>query len=402
MKMNINRRRAIALGASAVVAARAAWAQSKPELVIGELHPVTGPASFYGLVMSRTLTLLAQQANAAGGLEIGGQSYSVRIETGDDQAQATIGVAALRKLTSSNVRFVVGPLSSAVAPAIKPVIDANQRIVQVIDGSIADGVVNGRNSFRVQASADTYNNAVIDHLKAKGITSAAIMSDRGHQGFMMSASRMAKAMNDAGIKVVAEEFFKIGDTDFSAQLTKMKGLQPAALVLRGYPGEGALITKQAQQLGLTAQVVWEMGAPPATVLRNIPAAQMQGVVNCTPLMTEDYVRLKVPNAVKFAAAYRERFSEHASENAAFTNDSFWVLVAAMRKASSVDPQKVAEAMGGLKVAEIPNLIVQYEPYADGLLFKDGQANPPAAALEWRGESWQSMAGGDVAITTKQN
>ncbi|EHL99677.1 ligand-binding protein, receptor family [Acetobacteraceae bacterium AT-5844] len=400
--MTMTRRTALALGASTLLAGRTSWAQGKPELVIGELHPVTGPASFYGLVMSRTLQLLAQQATAAGGLEIGGQSYTVRVETGDDQAQATVGVAALRKLTSSNVRFIIGPLSSAVAPAIKPVIDSNRNIVQVIDGSIADGVVNGRNSFRTQANADTYNNAVIAHLKAKGVTSAAVMSDRGHQGFMMSAPRMVKAMNEAGIKVVAEEFFKIGDTDFSAQLTKMKGLQPAALVLRGYPGEGALITKQSQQLGLGAQVVWEMGAPPATVLRNIPAEQMQGVVNCTPLMTEDYIRLQVPNAVKFANAYRERFNELPSENAAFTHDSFWVLVAAMRKAGGTDPQKVTDVMRALKVSEVPSLIVQYTPYADGLLFQDGQANPPAAAQEWRGESWQAMDGARVAITTSQN
>jgi branched-chain amino acid transport system substrate-binding protein len=398
--ISMNRRTALALTVAGLTAGIVPKARAATELVIGELHPLTGPASFYGLVMNKTLLLLAQQANTGGGIEIGGEKYTVRIETGDDQAQATIGVAALRKLMSSNVRFVIGPLSSAVAPAIKPVIDGNPRVVQVIDGSIADGVVNGRNSFRVQASADTYNNAVIGHLKAKGVTSAAIMSDRGHQGFMMSAPRMSQALEAAGIKVVAEEFFKIGDTDFSAQLTKMRGLQPGALVLRGYPGEGALITKQAQQLGLPAQVVWEMGAPPATVMKNIPAAQMQGVVNCTPRMTEDYVRARVPNAVRFAAAFHERFGEDPSENAAFTNDSFWVLVTAMQKAGGTDPQKVAEAMRALQVTDVPNMIVQYQPYAGGLLFQDGQANPPAAAQEWRGEAWASLGDDAITMTTR--
>lgn len=370
------------------------------ELSIGELHPVTGAASFYGAVMSRTLKMEADELNAAGGLDIAGTKYTLNIETGDDQAQATVGVAALRKLLSSNVHFILGPLASAVAPAIKPIIESNPNVLQIIDGSIADGVVNGKNSFRVQSSADTYNNAVITHLKEDHVANVAIMSDRTHQGFMMSGDRMAKSLNDAGIKVLAHEYFALGDTDFSAQLTKLRAVNPSTLVLRGYPGEGALITKQAQQLGFTGKIVWEMGAPPSTVMKNIPAAQMEGIVNCIPRMTADYIRLKLPNALTLAEHFKAKYNEEPGENAAFSNDAFWILVTAMKKAGSISAPAVAKELTTLKVDEVPHLIIQYQPYEGGLLFKDGQANPPSAAQIWHNDSWQNMPGDRVTVTTK--
>lgn len=369
------------------------------DVVIGELHPITGPASFYGLVMSQTLKLSADELNAEGGLKIGDADYVLRIESGDDQAQATTGVAALRKLLAGGAHYIFGPLASAVAPAIKPIIDSRPDVLQIIDGSIADGVVNGRNSFRVQASADTYNDAVITYLKSQDIPTVAIMSDRGHQGFMTSEPRMLASLAKDGVKVVGTEYFKIGDTDFAAQLTKLGALNPAALVLRGYPGEGALITRQAHRLGYNRRIVWEMGAPPSTVLKNIPAAEMENVANCIPRMTADYIRLGVPNALKLAARFRQRYGSDPGENAAFTNDAFWILVTAMRKAGSIEPAAVASALTALKVSDVPHLVIQYRPYPGGLLFKDGQADPPSSAQIWHGESWQGMPGDHLDLTT---
>jgi branched-chain amino acid transport system substrate-binding protein len=369
-------------------------------LTLGELHPVTGPASFYGLVMSQTLKLRAEQTNEKGGLDVGGTKYTLSIATGDDQAQATKGVAALRKLMTDDVHFIFGPLASAVAPAVKPIIDKQTDLLQIIDGSIADGVVNGKNSFRVQASADTYNNAVLSYLTENKVKSVAVMTDRSHQGFVMSEKRMGESIEKAGVKVTGLEHFQIGDTDFSAQLTNLRASMPDALVLRGYPGEGALITKQAEALGFKGQIVWEMGAPPSTVMKNIPSAQMDGVTNCIPRMMADYVRLNVPNALKLQEEFKKKYGEDPGENASFSNDAFWILTTAMQKAGSIKAPDVAKALTEMKVTDVPNLIIQYQPYENGLLFKDGQANPPSACQVWKGESWQNPPGDKIEMTTK--
>ena len=68
------------------------------ELLIAEVHPITGPAAFYGLPMSQAIQLAVEQINASGGIKAGGEVYRLRLISGDTQASPTIGVAALRKV----------------------------------------------------------------------------------------------------------------------------------------------------------------------------------------------------------------------------------------------------------------------------------------------------------------
>ena len=239
------------------------------DLVIGEIHPITGPASFYGLPESQAIQVAADEINAGGGIKAGGTSYRIVIKTGDDQASPTAGVAALKKLLGEGVKFVIGPLASGVAPALKPIIEANPDVVQLIDGSN-------------QATVGDYNDALTQLTKAKAYPTVAIMTDRFHAGFMGSQAMLVSKLEGQKNQVIAQEYHKLNDTDFSAQLTKIKSLNPAALILRGYPAEGALITKTARQLGYTGQIIWEFVAPPSTVTKNISTAEMTGVYNAIP------------------------------------------------------------------------------------------------------------------------
>ena len=50
--------------------------------------------------------------------------------------------------------------------------------------------------------------------------------------------------------MVGEEAYKEGSTDFTPQLTKIKGAAPDALFIAGYYAEGALISDQAKKLGM--------------------------------------------------------------------------------------------------------------------------------------------------------
>ena len=59
-----------------------------------------------------------------------------------------------------------------------------------------------------------------------------------------------KALADAGIQTLTTETFKKGDTDFSAQLTKIKSLNPEAIILSALAEEAAGIMVQGRQLGI--------------------------------------------------------------------------------------------------------------------------------------------------------
>ncbi|MBM4305333.1 MAG: hypothetical protein FJ123_01225 [Deltaproteobacteria bacterium] len=67
-----------------------------------------------------------------------------------------------------------------------------------------------------------------------------------------------KGLKELGVPesaVVASEAYLPKDTDFSVQLTKIKGLRDDALFIAGHYREGALITRQSKELGLDAQIL---------------------------------------------------------------------------------------------------------------------------------------------------
>jgi branched-chain amino acid transport system substrate-binding protein len=66
---------------------------------------------------------------------------------------------------------------------------------------------------------------------------------------------MSKIIKEAkGKKQVALETYNKGDTDLSAQLMKIKKAKPDVVFTWGYYTEAALIARQAQQIGLKAQL----------------------------------------------------------------------------------------------------------------------------------------------------
>ncbi|GMG85391.1 ABC transporter substrate-binding protein [Paralimibaculum aggregatum] len=373
--------------AAAVAAAIAGQAGAAETVRIGELHPITGPASYYGLPESQAIRLAAEQINAAGGLDIGGETRMIEIVSGDTQASPTGGVAALRKLMADGVQIIIGPLSSGVAPALTPII-ASADVVQIVDGSIAEGLTDGRRMFRNQATVGDYNLALERLAKARGYDSVAIMTDRFHAGFMESQDDLTAVFSEQGNAVVAEEYYKLGDTDFSGQLTTIAGADPDALIVRGYPSEGALITRQVRDLGYEGQIVWEMVSPPSTVMKNIDAATMEGVLNAIPPTTEDYLNLGNPRAIAMAEAYEATYGSVPGELAALSFDALHIVAAAIEKAGSIEPADIAGAMATLTAAEVPALINTYGAQEDGRLFDEtGQVSLPGAVSVWQGEGW---------------
>ncbi|SMO93635.1 ABC transporter substrate-binding protein [Paracoccus laeviglucosivorans] len=385
--MKALRMAAVCLTALGLTMAHAAPALTD-EILIGELHPLTGPASFYGIPESRGIQLAVEEINAAGGVRVGDQSQMLRLMTEDDHSTPTAGVAALKKLRAADVRFIIGPLGSGVAPALFPIIDRDSGVTQIVDGTIAEGVTNGRNIFRNQAAVSQYDLAVADLFRSKKYASVAMMTDRFHAGFMGTQPALSETLKSLNATVAAEEYYKLGDTDFSAAMTKLVSLQPEVLLIRGYPAEGALITRQARQLGYEGQVVWEMVSPPSTVLKNISATEMEGVYNCIPPTTEDYIALGQDKALAFDKAYQAKFGTTPGELSTLSYDAVYILKAAFEKAGSTENEAVNAALAAMRPEDVPQLISGYVAHQDGRLFDDvGQVNLRGAVSIWQGEGW---------------
>jgi branched-chain amino acid transport system substrate-binding protein len=97
------------------------------------------------------------------------------------------------------------------------------------------------------------NNLVIpytlEYMKRQGIEKIAIISDSG--GFGKDGAAVIKATAPgAGMTVVEEQTFNPGDTDMSAQLTKIKGSGADAMIVVSAGKEAAIVVKNAADLGI--------------------------------------------------------------------------------------------------------------------------------------------------------
>ena len=386
------RRRIIPVLATASVLTMGTLSAWSAELMVGEIHPITGPASFYGAPMSNAIKLAIKEINDQGGIEVGGEAYTLTLLSGDTQANPTIGVAALRKIIGDGAKYIFGPLASGVAPALRPVMDANPDVTQIVDGTLAPGIVNGKNIFRNQTTQAGYDTPIVDIVKFKEYGSVALITDRFHSGNMANEQKIVDAMTENGASVVAREYMKLNDTDFSAQLTNIVAKKPDAIILRTYPNEGALITKQSRQLGFEGQVIWNALAPPATVLKNISDEEMTGILNGYAPEISDYVALGQPKAIEMAENYKKMFDSEPGELSALSYDAVYILKAAIEKAASVENAKVNAALSQIKVSEVPDLINAYEPHADGRLFDDeGEVIFSGTPHIWNDSRWHPYA-----------
>ena len=93
----------------------------------------------------------------------------------------------------------------------------------------------------------------------KGWKTAALLFDEAmdYTKFLAKYFKDRFTMEDIGGQIVSELTYSMGDTDFSAQLTEFKNLdpQPDFLFVSSNPGEIGTIIKQARDLGLEMPIV---------------------------------------------------------------------------------------------------------------------------------------------------
>ncbi|MRS12427.1 MAG: ABC transporter substrate-binding protein [Actinobacteria bacterium] len=94
---------------------------------------------------------------------------------------------------------------------------------------------------------------VLKAMAADGYKNIAVISDTGGYG-VDGHDVIVKSAADAGVTIVADETYNPGDADMTAQLTKMRGANPDAVLVWAAGKEAATIAKNARQLNMTQPI----------------------------------------------------------------------------------------------------------------------------------------------------
>jgi branched-chain amino acid transport system substrate-binding protein len=297
---------------------------------IGAIVSLTGTYAGLGAPEKNVLEMEVKRINDAGG--VGGRPIEIIIE--DDATDDAKAVAAASKLIEQDeVVAIIGPSGTGQTMAIRGDIDRGE----IPEVSMAGGTVI-TNPVDTWVFATPWPNTIVvpytlDYLKTQGIEKIGVISDTGGFGTDGLAVLEAKAP-EAGIEIVSSQTFNPGDTDMTAQLTKIKNSGADAIVMWTAGAEAAIIAKEVKDLGIDLPLIGSHGIARQEFITGAgDAAEGVKFAAGKVLVPEAYGQeteaYKV--ATEFIDQYKTTYGEAPSTFAGHAYDAFYIIANAAKQ-----------------------------------------------------------------------
>ncbi len=209
---------------------------------IGVINSLTGEFAAFGEQVRDGLDLAVEQLNAKGGIR--GSKIELVVE--DDGSNQERAQAAFEKLaTQAKVVAIVGPISSGATRATAPLAQ-RYRIPQISPIAHASDLLNAGNTFLIFPTTEAVSrqaaNVALDRFKAKRV---AVLNPE--TAFGRSSTQALLEAFRGRAEVIANETFKEGQREYSAQVEAIVAANPDVVIYPSYyEGESIQITRQFQ------------------------------------------------------------------------------------------------------------------------------------------------------------
>jgi branched-chain amino acid transport system substrate-binding protein len=247
--------------------------QADREIVLGAIVPSSGPFAEWGRTNTVTLQMLEKRVNSTGGIN----GAKLRIAILDDATKPAQATNNLRKLAGDDEALAVaGPLTSSAAEVTFPV--ANEmKIVATSQASSKPGVakLNRPWAFRNTIDEGVLGRTTVPYYKKSfNIKSVAIIFDAKDATAATVGSRIMPAlMKENEIEVLNASdplSFNTGDLDVSAQVTKMKALNPDGVVVSADYSQAVTVIREMKRQGMIKPVVGATQLISSAILKAAP------------------------------------------------------------------------------------------------------------------------------------
>ncbi|HEX3575171.1 MAG TPA: ABC transporter substrate-binding protein [Rhodopila sp.] len=296
--------------------------------------------------------LALNQINEAGGV----LGRPVEAYYADNACKPDIGVLATQRLIEQeDVPIIIGALCTPVTHAIEPVVKA-AKIPLIIATSAgqdfvdASGVGGNDYLFKTIPSEVDIARGLVRYLKAKNVESIAIVAQAG--GFpKANAVAMAKAAQDGGISVTAQETITPGLVDFPSVLDKLKAGSPDALWVM--PGSStAAFFKAYEASGWKVPVTGRFDVPAALGAVSPGFRDAGGLANMTAIAVFTPL-IDQPRVKAFVASYEGHYGLAPTQRSFFVYEATLLAADAIRRAHADNPAAIEKA---LKTTKMPSLL----------------------------------------------
>ena len=336
------RRRTLLATAACLAAASTlptgAFAEGGGPFAVGAVEILTGPSAAYGVAIKAGLELALDDINKKGIL--GGRFINLTVE--DSAGNKDQAINAARKLIGRDkVSLIIGPTLSNEMFAVGPVV--NERKIPIIGTSTtAVGITAiGDWVFRTSLPESDVIPVTLAYAQGRGVKTIALMYANDDAFSKSGFETMKQAADKAGLTIVTIESFGSKDSDFSAQLTKIKGLKPDAVGISALVEPVAGVLLQAKSLGFGKDTLFIGGnGSNSPKLGEIAGDAANGLIVGSPW----FIGKDEPASKAFVAAFQAKYSRPPDQFAAQAFDTMNIVAAAIERAQGVENDKLHAAL----------------------------------------------------------
>ncbi|GAC1532906.1 MAG: transporter substrate-binding domain-containing protein [Ramlibacter sp.] len=313
-------------------------AHAADDIAVGSIHDLSGGLDIYGKPMLDALTLAIEEQNAAGGL----LGRKVRLISYDPQSNMQLYTQfAQQAALKDKVAVVHGGITSASREVIRPVLDRAKTLY--FYNTQYEGGVCDRGTFCTGVTpAQTVGNLVPFAMKKWGKKIYVVAADYNYG--QITSQWVKKFAQEHGGSTVAIEFFPLDVTNFGPTISKIEAAKPDMVWSALVGGSHISFYRQWAAAGMNKKI------PLASTTFSVGNEQI--VLSAEEangyLLAYNYFE-SVPTAANkaFLARFHKRFGAdypNVTELAMGTYQGFKLWAEGVKKAGSVEPQKVTAAL----------------------------------------------------------
>ena len=250
---------------------RSAGAQEP--ITIGAHIPLTGPSSELGQGFDYGARLAFQEIDQHGGIN----GHELKLVEADDQSSPDGAITAVQRLTlGRDIALLWNGSSSSPTVAVVPRMRmgplpyyvgfaSDPRVLNPFSKYVFSGA-----GIPVASVVSNMVTFIASTLKAQSI--ALLSCDQAN--CKVSVPLLRKGLEAKNVRIVADQSFHSGDTDFTGQIDAIKAASPDVIQIWGLPADGGRIVGQLRRAGVTAKIVGDTAMTDQAVLELAgPAAE---------------------------------------------------------------------------------------------------------------------------------
>ena len=319
-------------------------AQEEP-IRVAALYALTGGLSSLDGPSLKGAELHVEQINKAGGV-LGRPLELVVFDTRTDQQ---VTATAAQEAVSSDIVAGFGQSDTTFVMAAAPTFQ-EAGIPFVTSGATHPMLPAwvGDNMFMTAFGDDDQSYAIADYgYDTMGLRRVYVWTDNSMDFTRALTQFFVERFTERGGEIIDEDFFMMGDTDFSAQIARLEAVDPPpdAVFISAIPSEAGLSVRQIREAGITMPIVSGDGFD-TQLVATVPGPEL---ANDVFFSTHTYLADDRPEVQEFIDAYTAKFG-HAPENsfAPLGYDAIGLIVNAIENAGVAEPAAIREAMAATR------------------------------------------------------